>query len=161
MLKRWWWLSALVIVLDQVTKYLAETLLVMHRPVPVLPFFDLLLTYNTGAAFSFLKEAGGWQRWFFLGLGILVSIGLIIWLRRLRPEEKWLAAALAFILGGAIGNLIDRAFIGQVIDFIQIYYGRWYFPTFNIADSAITLGAGLLIMESLWSKKVDPLEKSG
>ncbi|HRX70344.1 MAG: lipoprotein signal peptidase [Candidatus Competibacteraceae bacterium] len=150
MIKPWIWLSLLVIVLDQATKYLAETLLVMHQPVPVIPFFNLMLTYNTGAAFSFLADAGGWQRWFFLGLGMLVSIGLVIWLTRLKPQEKWLAVALALILGGAIGNLIDRAWLGQVIDFIQIYYDRWYWPAFNIADSAITAGAVLLIVESLW-----------
>lgn len=150
MIKPWIWLSLLVIVLDQATKYLAETLLVMHQPVPVTPSFNLMLTYNTGAAFSFLADAGGWQRWFFLGLGTLVSMGLVIWLTRLKPQEKWLAVALALILGGAIGNLIDRAWLGQVIDFIQLYYDRWYWPAFNIADSAITVGAVLLVVESLW-----------
>ncbi|QQS53186.1 MAG: lipoprotein signal peptidase [Candidatus Competibacteraceae bacterium] len=151
---RWcWWLSGSVIVLDQLSKLLAETLLTFHQPVPILPSFNLLLTYNTGAAFSFLAGAGGWQRWFFLGLGSLVSIGLIVWLRRLQPTEKRLATALALILGGAIGNLIDRAWLGQVIDFIQIYYQRWYWPAFNIADSAITVGAVLLVLDSLWSGK--------
>ena len=150
--RRWyWWLSGSVIVLDQVTKFLAETLLTFHQPVPVLPSFNLLLTYNTGAAFSFLAGAGGWQRWFFLGLGSLVSIGLIVWLRRLKPTETRLAAALALILGGAIGNLIDRAWLGQVIDFIQLYYQHWYWPAFNLADSAITVGAALLVLDSLWS----------
>jgi len=138
-------------VLDQVTKFLAETLLTFHQPVPVLPSFNLLLTYNTGAAFSFLAGAGGWQRWFFLGLGSLVSIGLIVWLRRLKPTETRLATALALILGGAIGNLIDRAWLGQVIDFIQLYYQHWYWPAFNLADSAITVGAALLVLDSLWS----------
>jgi signal peptidase II len=162
MLKQWGWLSAFVIVLDQATKYLAEALLVMHQPVPVLPSFNLMLTYNTGAAFSFLAGAGGWQRWFFLGLGSLVSIGLIVWLRRLKPGEKWLAAALALILGGAVGNLIDRAWLGQVIDFIQLYYDRWYWPAFNIADSAITLGAALLVLDSLWSRNArDPKHPAG
>ncbi|MCP5159618.1 MAG: lipoprotein signal peptidase [Gammaproteobacteria bacterium] len=156
MLKPWIWLSILVIVLDQATKYLAETLLIMHQPVPVTPSFNLMLTYNTGAAFSFLAEAGGWQRWFFLGLGSLVSIGLVIWLMRLKPQEKGLAAALALILGGAVGNLIDRAWLGQVIDFIQLYYDRWYWPAFNIADSAITIGAVLLVAESLWLKNPSP-----
>ena len=152
MAARWyWWLSGSVIVLDQVTKFLAETLLTFHQPVPVLPSFNLLLTYNTGAAFSFLAGAGGWQRWFFLGLGLLVSIGLIVWLRRLKPTETRLAAALALILGGAIGNLIDRAWLGQVIDFIQLYYQHWYWPAFNLADSAITVGAALLVLDSLWS----------
>ena len=152
MAARWyWWLSGSVIVLDQVTKFLAETLLTFHQPVPVLPSFNLLLTYNTGAAFSFLAGASGWQRWFFLGLGLLVSIGLIVWLRRLKPTETRLATALALILGGAIGNLIDRAWLGQVIDFIQLYYQHWYWPAFNLADSAITVGAALLVLDSLWS----------
>ena len=149
---RWyWWLSGSVIALDQITKFLAETLLTFHQPVPVLPSFNLLLTYNTGAAFSFLADAGGWQRWFFLGLGLLVSIGLIVWLRRLKPTETRLATALALILGGAIGNLIDRAWLGQVIDCIQLYYQHWYWPAFNLADSAITVGAVLLVLDSLWS----------
>ena len=152
---RWyWWLSGSVIALDQITKFLAETLLTFHQPVPVLPSFNLLLTYNTGAAFSFLADAGGWQRWFFLGLGLLVSIGLIVWLRRLKPTETRLATALALILGGAIGNLIDRAWLGQVIDFIQLYYQHWYWPAFNLADSAITVGAALLVLDSLWSGRV-------
>lgn len=149
---RWWWcwwLSGAVIALDQLTKWLAESWLVFHQPVPVLPSFNLMLTYNTGAAFSFLAAAGGWQRWFFLGLGLLVSIGLIFWLWRLKSEHFWLSAALTFILAGAVGNLIDRAWLGQVIDFIQIYYGRWYFPVFNVADISINIGAGLLVMDSL------------
>lgn len=150
MLKPWMWLSVLVVVLDQATKYLAETLLVLHQPVPVWSWFNLLLTYNTGAAFSFLADAGGWQRWFFLGLGVAVSVGLVVWLMRLRPGEQRLAVALALILGGAVGNLIDRAWLGQVIDFIQLYYDRWYWPAFNLADSAISVGAVLLVIDSLW-----------
>lgn len=155
-----WWLTATIIILDQATKYLAETLLVMHQPVPVLPSFNLMLTYNTGAAFSFLRDAGGWQRWFFLGLGTAVSIGLIIWLYRLKPEEKWLMTALALVLGGAVGNLIDRAWLGHVIDFIQLYYDRWYWPTFNIADSAISIGAVLLVLSSFFSTDTEPVKKS-
>ena len=158
MLKKWIWLSVLVIALDQATKLLAVTSLAMHEPVPVLPSFNLMLTYNTGAAFSFLASAGGWQRWFFLGLGTLVSIGLIVWLWRLKPGEQWLAAALALILGGAVGNLIDRAWLGQVIDFIQLYYDHWYFPAFNVADSAITIGATLLVLDSLWSRNASDLK---
>ena len=152
MLKSSIWLSILVVVLDQTTKYLAETLLIVHQPVPVLSWFNLMLTYNTGAAFSFLADASGWQRWFFLGLGSVASLGLVIWLMRLKSEEKGLTIALALILGGAVGNLIDRAWLGQVIDFIQLYYDHWYWPAFNIADSAITLGAGLLVVDSLWSR---------
>lgn len=150
MLKSSIWLSILVVVLDQTTKYLAETLLIVHQPVPVLSWFNLMLTYNTGAAFSFLADASGWQRWFFLGLGSVASLGLVIWLMRLKSEEKGLTIALALILGGAVGNLIDRAWLGHVIDFIQLYYDHWYWPAFNIADSAITLGAGLLVVDSLW-----------
>lgn len=156
MLKRWWWLSAVVVVLDQISKFLAERLLEMHQAVPVLPSFNLMLTYNTGAAFSFLADAGGWQRWFFLSLGTAVSIGLIVWLARLGPGEKRLALALALILGGAIGNLIDRTWLGQVIDFIQLYYDRWYWPAFNIADSAITIGATLLVLDSLLGERRQP-----
>ena len=144
-----WWLSGTVVALDQATKHLAETLLAMHQPVPVLPSFNLTLTYNTGAAFSFLAGADGWQRWFFLGWGTAVSVGLIVWLWRLKPGDSWLAAALALILAGAVGNLIDRAWLGQVIDFIQVYYDRWYFPVFNIADISINIGAALLVVDSL------------
>ena len=130
----------------------------MHEPVPVLPAFNLTLTYNTGAAFSFLAGAGGWQRWFVLGLGLVVSIGLIVWLGRLKPGDRWLAAALALILAGAVGNLIDRILFGQVIDFIQLYYERWYFPVFNVADIAINIGAGLLVFDSLLSKNTGSLK---
>ncbi|MBK8507296.1 MAG: lipoprotein signal peptidase [Candidatus Competibacteraceae bacterium] len=155
-----WWLSGLIVLLDQVTKHLAEALLQMHQPVAILPSFNLMLTYNTGAAFSFLREAGGWQRWFFLSLGIAVSIGLIVWLTRLKPEEKRLALALALVLGGAVGNLIDRTWLGHVIDFIQLYYQNWYWPTFNIADSAITVGAVLLVLDSLHSKDANSVDRS-
>ncbi len=144
-----WWLSGSVVALDQATKHLAETLLATHQPVPVLPSFNLTLTYNTGAAFSFLAGADGWQRWFFLGLGMAVSVGMIAWLWRLKPESSWLAVALALILAGAVGNLIDRAWLGQVIDFIQVYYDRWYFPVFNVADISINIGAALLVVDSL------------
>lgn len=149
----WIWLSVIVVLLDQVTKLLAESWLVMHQPVAVFPGFNWMLAYNTGAAFSFLADAGGWQRWFFIGLGCAVGIGLSIWLTRIKPHEVWLAAAVALILGGAVGNLIDRALYGQVIDFIQLYYQRWYWPAFNIADSAISVGAALLIFDSLHSHK--------
>jgi signal peptidase II len=146
---RWLWLSLLVILLDQGTKYLAENQLQLYQPVPVLSFFNFTLAYNTGAAFSFLADAGGWQRWFFLGLAVAVSIGLIFWLRRLRANALWEAFAVALILGGALGNVIDRLWHGYVIDFIDLYYQSWHWPAFNIADSAITVGAALLILQSL------------
>lgn len=145
-------LSGLVIVLDQLSKWLAETSLPPYQPLAILPSFNLTLMYNTGAAFSFLADAGGWQRWFFLTLSGLVSIALVIWLSRLKPGETRLALALALILGGAVGNLIDRVWHGHVIDFIQLYYQNWFWPAFNLADSAITVGAGLLILDSLLGK---------
>ena len=147
----WLWLSILVVLLDQAIKYWAVTHLTLHEPVAVLPFFNLTLIYNSGAAFSFLAEAGGWQRWFFVVLTVLVSSFLLYWLSILKKNQIWLAAALALIIGGAIGNnLIDRLFLGYVIDFIDVYYQRWHWPAFNIADSAITIGAAIAVIEALF-----------
>ncbi len=143
----WLWLSTLVVILDQLTKQIAENSLLLHKPVAVLPGFNWTLMYNEGAAFSFLSQAGGWQRWFFIILSTVISIALIIWLRQLKKDQQVLSAGIAFILGGAIGNLIDRVLFGHVIDFIQVYYQDLYWPAFNLADSAITLGAGLLILD--------------
>ena len=117
---KWLGLSVLVITFDQLTKYLAEANLVYAEPVAVLPSFNLTLLYNTGAAFSFLSQAGGWQRWFFVTVSFAASVALVYWLRRLKPEQWLLALALALILGGAVGNLIDRLLFGHVIDFIQL-----------------------------------------
>jgi signal peptidase II len=150
---KWLWLSLLTIVLDQLTKYIAEAELLLHKPVAVIPgFFNFTLMYNKGAAFSFLSDAGGWQRFLFAGLSTVISIFLLFWLRQISRDEQQkdnhiLQIAIALILGGAIGNLIDRALTGEVVDFIQVYYATYYFPAFNIADSAITLGAGLLILD--------------
>jgi len=149
---KWLWLSALTIVLDQLTKKIAEAELLLHKPVAVFPGFNFTLMYNKGAAFSFLSEAGGWQRIFFVSLSTAISIFLFFWLKQITQDEKQknnqvLQIAIALILGGAIGNLIDRALTGEVVDFIQVYYSTYYFPAFNIADSAITLGAGLLILD--------------
>ncbi len=146
---KWIWLSALVIVLDQVTKYMAVHMLVMHEPLAVMPMFNLTLMYNTGAAFSFLSEAGGWQRWFFTGVALLVSLLIFNWLRSLQDGQRLQAVALSLVLGGALGNVIDRLLLGHVVDFIQLYYDRWYWPAFNIADSAITVGVVLLIFDTL------------
>ncbi|HFQ13691.1 MAG TPA: lipoprotein signal peptidase [Gammaproteobacteria bacterium] len=146
---KWIWLSALVIVLDQVTKYMAVHMLVMHEPLAVMPMFNLTLMYNTGAAFSFLSEAGGWQRWFFTGVALLVSLVIFNWLRSLQDGQRLQAVALSLVLGGALGNVIDRLLLGHVVDFIQLYYDRWYWPAFNIADSAITVGVVLLIFDTL------------
>jgi signal peptidase II len=147
---KWLWLSALVVVLDQVTKFLATHYLQLHQPLLVLPGFNLTLTHNTGAAFSMLSQAGGWQRWLFILLTITVSVAIVIWLRNLSRHRRWMACCLAFILGGALGNLCDRVILGYVIDFIDVYYQDLHWPAFNIADSAITLGAIMLIIDSFW-----------
>lgn len=153
---RWLWLSGLIILVDQLTKWGAERLLDLHVPVPVMPSFNLTLVYNTGAAFSFLSDAGGWQRWFFSLLALAVSVFLLFWLKRLPRSETWTALGLSMVLGGALGNLIDRLLYGHVIDFIQWYYKSFYWPTFNIADSAITVGASVLVVHGLLFSKPKP-----
>lgn len=155
---KWIWLSVLTVVLDQLTKKIAEAELLLHKPVAILPSFNFTLMYNKGAAFSFLSEAGGWQRIFFVVLSTIISIFLFFWLKQISNDEKQknnqlLQIAIALILGGAIGNLIDRAMTGAVVDFIQLYYSTYYFPAFNIADSAITAGAALLILDMLLESK--------
>ncbi len=146
---RWLWLSALVILLDLGTKALAVSWLDYSRPVEVLPVFDLTLLHNTGAAFSFLADHGGWQRWLFAAIAVGASIGLTVWLSRLKAGETMLAVSLAAIIGGALGNLFDRLVHGYVIDFLSFHWQSYYFPAFNLADTAITLGAIGLIIESL------------
>lgn len=146
---RWLWLSMLVIVLDLGTKALASAMLAYGQPVELLPFFNLTLLHNTGAAFSFLAGHDGWQRWLFALIAIGASIGLTIWLTRLKAHETLMAAALALIIGGALGNLYDRLMLGYVVDFLSFHWQRYYFPAFNLADTAITLGAIALIVESL------------
>lgn len=151
----WLWISALVIVLDLVSKWLAESSLNLYQQVPVIDgLFSFTLAYNPGAAFSFLSDAGGWQRWFFIAVAFAVSVMLIVWLSRL-TREKWLEPiALALILGGALGNVYDRIVHGHVVDFILVHWQQsWYFPAFNIADSAITVGAVMLIVDMFWPKK--------
>ena len=150
---KWLWVSVVVLLLDQGSKVLADSLLAMHQPVHVIPMFALTKTYNLGAAFSFLSDASGWQRWFFVALTIVVSVFLLAWLRRLGPGEGRTALALTLILGGAIGNLIDRLVHGYVIDFLDVYYGDWHWPTFNIADSAIFMGAVLLILDAFLGQR--------
>lgn len=147
---KWLWLSVVVIALDQATKVAAEIWLQYQDPVPVLPFFNLMLSYNTGAAFSFLADAGGWQRWFFVLLALGVSAVIVFWLSRLPPAQRWVAVALSLVLGGAIGNVIDRLAYGHVIDFLDFFVGQWHWPTFNIADSAITIGVAVLLIDGLF-----------
>ena len=145
---KWLGLSLFAILLDQGTKLAIDSSMKLYQSIPVLPFFKLTYVHNTGAAFSFLSEAGGWQRWFFAGLALAISCGIAVWLARLKQHETLLAVALSLVLGGAIGNLIDRLAYGYVIDFLDVYYQTWHWPAFNIADSAITLGVILMLLES-------------
>jgi signal peptidase II len=146
---RWLPLSAGVIVADQVVKAWIVHHFSLFERVHELPVLDIILTYNRGAAFSFLSDASGWQRWLFVVLALAVSTTLIIWMRRLRTRvHALLACALALIVGGALGNMIDRIATGRVVDFIHVHWGRHYFPAFNIADSAITVGAVLLLIDA-------------
>jgi signal peptidase II len=146
---KWCWISVIVLLLDQCSKWLADTMLGIGKPVVLAPVLAITKAYNFGAAFSFLDNASGWQRWFFIALAVVVCTVLLVWLARLAERERYTAIALSLILGGAIGNLVDRVLYGYVIDFIDVYYHTWHFPTFNLADSAITLGAGLLILDAL------------
>ncbi|MGB8337668.1 MAG: signal peptidase II [Burkholderiales bacterium] len=143
----WLWLSALVIVLDQITKQAIEKHFAFGESLTITSFFNLVLAYNQGAAFSFLADAGGWQKWFFIFISVAASV-LITYLLRKHAQEKWFCLALALILGGALGNLIDRILYGHVIDFVQVHGAGYYFPAFNVADSAISIGAALLILHS-------------
>ena len=149
----WLWLSLVVIVLDQATKFLVTRFFELYERVEVLPVLDFTLLHNTGAAFSLLADAPGWQRWFFIGLACAVSVLLIVWIWRTPRGEKLLPLALALILGGAVGNVIDRIVHGYVVDFIHAHWGDAYFPAFNIADSAITIGAVLLILDAFREKQ--------
>lgn len=145
-----WLLVAIVIIaLDQWTKGWASTHLQRGVPIEVLPVFKLSLQHNPGAAFSFLADAGGWQRWFFVIVSSLISVVLLVWILRLNNDEMALSASLSLILAGAVGNLWDRIELGYVVDFISVHYQSHYFPAFNIADTAITVGAGLMILDML------------
>ena len=145
---KWLWLSVFVLFADQITKWLADSSLSLYETIAILPSFNITLAYNTGAAFSFLANEGGWQRWFFVGIALVISLVLVVWLAKLKPQARLEALSLSLILGGAVGNVIDRLLYGHVIDFIDIYYGTYHWPAFNIADSAIVLGAILLIIDS-------------
>lgn len=147
------WVSAAVVALDQLTKWVALTNLERHAEVAVASFLNLTLVYNRGAAFGFLSDAAGWQNAFFIGVA-LVACGVIVFLlSRLPPNNRLVAVGLVLILGGAVGNLIDRLLYGYVIDFIDVYYRSWHWPAFNVADSAITVGAILLVADSLFQKR--------
>lgn len=151
---RWLWISVAVIALDLLTKWIALNQLQLHQQLPVIDgLFSFTLAYNPGAAFSFLASAGGWQRWFFTAIAVGVSAMLLVWLARLPTSKRLEPIALALILGGAVGNLYDRIMHGHVVDFILVHWQQsWFFPAFNIADSAITVGAALLILDMFVSK---------
>ena len=150
----WLWLSAFVIVVDQITKRVVDSAMQLHQTIELIPYFQLTYMRNQGAAFSFLSGAGGWQRWFFIGLAIVASVFIFIWLRKLDTSRRREAVAWALVLGGALGNLIDRILYGYVIDFLDVYVGDWHWPAFNVADSAITLGVVLLLLDSFKTQPV-------
>ncbi|MFY7697925.1 MAG: signal peptidase II [Legionella sp.] len=143
----WFVLSFIIVALDQGSKCLMNRWLLPYEPQPIMPMFNLNLAYNSGAAFSFLSNAGEWHRWFFVSFSFIMSAVLIIWMLRLPRQALLQLTAISLILGGAVGNLIDRAWQGYVIDFIDFYYGSYHWPVFNIADSAICLGAFLLCID--------------
>jgi len=145
---RWLGISAAIVVLDLATKAWITHTFQLGETLYVLPFFNLVLAHNTGAAFSFLAGAGGWQRWFFVVVTLIVSAVLVVMLRK-STGNRLLSTALALVLGGAAGNLWDRATMGYVVDFVQVHAAGYYFPAFNVADSAITIGVVLLLLDSL------------
>jgi len=151
----WLWLSLLVLVVDQASKLYFNNALSMYQQIVVIPdYFSWTLAYNTGAAFSFLADSSGWQRWLFALIAVAVSAVLVVWLKRLGRNETWLAVALALVLGGALGNLYDRIVLGHVVDFILVHWKNiHHFPAFNVADSAITVGAVMLALDMFKSKK--------
>ncbi|QDP72882.1 lipoprotein signal peptidase [Legionella israelensis] len=148
-MKKWPWflLVGMVIVFDQASKYFVTTILMPYHPLAIFPGLNITLAFNTGAAFSFLSDAGDWHRWFFAAFSTIVSIALVVWILRTPKSAQLQLSAISLILGGALGNLLDRAFSGYVIDFIQVYYKSYYWPIFNLADSAICIGAALLLID--------------
>jgi signal peptidase II len=149
---KWLWLSLAILGLDQLTKWIVDRSMQVYESIEFLPFFNLTYLRNQGAAFSFLSNAGGWQRWFFVSLSLVASGSIVYWLTRLGRDQRWEAVAWALVLGGAVGNLIDRTAYGYVIDFLDVYYRDWHWPAFNVADSAITIGIGMLLVDSFRAK---------
>jgi signal peptidase II len=156
---RFWWLALLVLVADQLTKVWVIQSFSLGESIQLLPVFNFTYARNYGAAFSFLGDAGGWQRWLFTLIAVVVSIVLSVWLARLQRPQWKLSLALVLIVAGAIGNLIDRSLYGYVVDFLHVYYQEWHYPVFNIADCAITIGAALLIWDSFSPDAVEETEK--
>jgi signal peptidase II len=146
-------LSLVVLALDQASKFWIQQAFEPYQSLEVLPIFNLVLVFNTGAAFSFLGDAGGWQRWFFIGLALVVSLVLLVWLRRLEETERVTGWGLALVLGGAVGNLIDRVLLGHVVDFLDFHWAGWHWPAFNVADMAITCGVALLLVDGFLPRR--------
>jgi signal peptidase II len=144
----WLWLVPPIVMADQLSKWLISEYLDLYSRIDLLSILALTRLHNTGAAFSFLADAGGWQRWLFTVIAIVISFVIVKWIRKLPAEETLTAASLGLILGGAIGNLIDRVYLGHVIDYIQVWLGSYPFPAFNIADASISVGAVLLVLSS-------------
>jgi signal peptidase II len=160
----WLWLSFLVVLLDQTTKALVISTVKAQDSVALLPILDMVYLENTGAAFSILAQASGWQRWFFIVLAIGVSLVFMVWLRRIRADQTILAVGLSLVVGGALGNVIDRVMHGYVVDFIYFHWQRWDFPAFNLADTAISIGAGCLLLDAFLEsghKKVPTAQNEG
>ncbi len=151
-MRKWLIAAAAILAFDQASKLAAEHWLTPHTPLPVTSWFNLSLIYNTGAAFGFLSDAGGWQRWFFVVITLVICVILIGWLRHLRDNEARAGIGITMILGGALGNLCDRLAYGRVVDFLDLHYGAFHWPTFNIADACISGGALLLIYATLFGK---------
>lgn len=157
---KWLWLTLLVVVLDLSTKAVVSHYFNLYETLVIIPgWFNLTLAHNAGAAFSFLANESGWQRWFFALIALSVSVVIFFWIKRLQSHEKWLAISLALILGGALGNLWDRLTLGYVVDFLDVYYQNsttlktLHWPAFNIADSAISIGAAMLIIDAFTGKQ--------
>jgi len=146
---KWLVITLLVIILDQVSKQAIVHSMQLYQRIELIPFFNLFYIHNDGAAFSFLSDQTGWQRWFLSAISLFISIGIFVWFRKVRATQRLLILSLVLVLGGAIGNLIDRVVFGYVVDFIDFYVGDWHFATFNIADSAVSIGAVLLILDTI------------
>ncbi|WP_224784714.1 signal peptidase II [Marinihelvus fidelis] len=149
----WLALAAVIVVLDLWTKHIAVQSLDMYRPVEVFSWLNMTLAHNTGAAFSLLANAGGWQRWLFTGLAVVITVVLLVWMLRLQRGEWRLGLALGLVMGGAIGNLVDRVRLGYVVDFIDVHVAGWHWPAFNLADSAITCGIIILLLDAFFSRE--------
>lgn len=153
---QWLWITIIFFIVDQATKHYAVYYfneIGVYKTVEVMPFFNFVLRYNPGAAFSFLADQGGWQVFFFSTISILVSIALLIWLYSVPAKQKWISISLTLVLAGALGNLYDRIVIGEVVDFIDWYYGDYHWPAFNIADAVIMLGAVMMLLEGFFNKE--------